>query len=107
MFLEQRDHQQYALYALKRVAIDNKEEFPSAAKTIQNNFYMDNFINSVETPEEAIKFFKQLQLLLSKHGFEVKKRITNSDVVTNAMPETTPEEHLDKKWATLGQLSGT
>ena len=76
-----------ANYALKRVAIHNEDEFPIAAKTIQNNFYMDDFIKSVETPEEAIKVFKQLQPLLSKHGFELKKWITNSDVVTNAIPE--------------------
>ena len=62
-----------ANYALKRVAIDNEDEFPIAAKTIQNNSYMDDFIKSVETPEEAIKVFKQLQPLLSKHGFELKK----------------------------------
>ena len=71
--------------ALKRVAIDNEDEFPIAANTIQNNFYMDDFIKSVETPEEAINVFKQLQPLLSKHGFELW--ITNSDVVTNAIPE--------------------
>ena len=76
-----------ANYALKQVAIDNEDEFPIAAKTIQNNFYMDDFIKSVETAEEAIKIFKQLQPLLSKHGFELKKWITNSDVVTNAIPE--------------------
>ena len=76
-----------ANYALKRVAIDNEDEFPIAAKTIQNNFYMDDFIKSVETPEEAIKVFKQLQPLLSKHGFELKKWIANSGVVTNAIPE--------------------
>ena len=76
-----------ANYALKRVAIDNEDEFPIAEKTIQNNFYMDDFLKSVETPEEAIKVFKQLQPLLSKHGFELKKWITNRDVVTNAIPE--------------------
>ena len=76
-----------ANYALTRVAIDNEDEFPIAAKAIQNNFYMDDFIKSVETPEEAINVFKQLQPLLSKHGFELKKWITNSDVVTNAIPE--------------------
>ena len=76
-----------ANYALKRVAIDNQDEFPIAAKTIQNNFYMDDFIKSVETTEEAIKGFKQLQPLLSKHGFELKNWITNSDAVTTAIPE--------------------
>ena len=48
---------------------------------------MDDFIKSIETPEEAIKVFKQLQPLLSKHGFELKKWITNSEVVANAIPE--------------------
>ena len=77
----------YANYALKRVAIDNEDEFPIAAKSIKNNLYMDDFIKSVETPEEAIKVFEQLQPLLSKHGFELKKWITNSDTVINAIPE--------------------
>ena len=48
---------------------------------------MDDFIKSVETPEEAIEVFEQLQPLLSKHGFELKKWISNSDTVTNAIPE--------------------
>ena len=76
-----------ANYALKQVVIDNEDEFPIAAETIQNNFYMDDFIKSVETPEEAINVFRKLQPLLSKHGFELKKWITNSDVVTNGIPE--------------------
>ena len=81
MFLEQ----EFANYALKRVATDNEDEFPIAAKAIQNNFYMDDFIKSVETPEEATKVFKQLQPLLSKLGMELKKWIANSDVVSNTM----------------------
>ena len=48
---------------------------------------MDDFIKSVEIPEEAINIFKQLQPLHTKHGFELKKWITNSDFVTNAFPE--------------------
>ena len=50
-----------ANYALKQLAIDNED----AGKTIQINFYMDDFIKSFETPEEAIKVFKQLHSLLS------------------------------------------
>ena len=76
-----------ANYALKRVAINNDDEFTIPANTIQNNFYMDDFNKSVETSEEAIEVFKQLQPLLSEHGFEQKKWITNSDVVTNAILE--------------------
>ena len=62
-----------AKYALKRVGLDNGEMYPIATKAIQNNFYMNDFIKSVETPEEAIEVFSQLQPLLSQHGFELKK----------------------------------
>ena len=48
---------------------------------------MDDFIKSVETPEEAIEVFNQLQPLLSRHGLELKKWISNSDAVTKATPE--------------------
>ena len=59
-----------ANYAFKRVGLDNEEMYPISAKAIQNNFYMDDFIKSVETPEEAIKVFNQLQPLLSQHAEE-------------------------------------
>ena len=70
-----------------RVGLDNEKEYQIAAKTIQNNFYTDDFIKSVETPEEAIEVFNQLQLLLSQHSFELKKWIRNNDAVTKAIPE--------------------
>ena len=76
-----------ANYALKRVGLDNEEEYPIATKAIQNNFYMDDLIKSVETPEEAIRVFNQLQLLLSRLVFELKKLISNNDAVTKAIPE--------------------
>ena len=53
-----------AIYALKQVGLDNEKKYPIAAKAIQNNFYMDDFIKSVETPEEAIEVFNQLQTIL-------------------------------------------
>ena len=76
-----------ANYGLKRVGLDNEEMYPIAAKAIQNNFYMDDFIKSLETPEEAIEVFNKLQPLLSQHGFELKKWISNSDEVTEAIRE--------------------
>ena len=69
------------------MGLDNEKENPIAAKAIQYNFYMDDFINSVETPEEAIEVFNQQQPLLSHHRFELKKWISNNDAVTEAIPE--------------------
>ena len=77
----------FAKYALKRVGLDNEEGYPIATREIQNNFYMDDFIKSVETPEEAIEVFNQLQPVLSQHGFELKKWIINNDAVTKSFPE--------------------
>ena len=76
-----------ANYALKRVGLDNEEEYPIATKATQNNFFMDDFIKSVETPEEAIEVFNQLHPLLSRHRFELKKWISNKDALTKAIPE--------------------
>ena len=45
-----------ANYALRRVGIDNQDEFPIAAKAI-HNFYMDDLIKSVETAEKSIEVF--------------------------------------------------
>ena len=74
-------------YALKRVGLDDKEEYPVAAKAIQNIFYMDDFIKSVETPEEAIEVFNQLQPLLSQYGFELRIWSSNNDAVTKTIQE--------------------
>ena len=76
-----------ANYARKRMGLDNEKDYPIAAKALQNNFYIDDFIKSVETPEEAIEVFNQLHTLLSQHGFELKKWISNNDAVTKAIPE--------------------
>ena len=60
--------------------------FAIPAKAILINFYMDDFIKSVVTPEEAINVFKQTQPLLSKHGLKPKKWITNGNKVTEEIP---------------------
>ena len=74
-------------YVLKRVGLDNEKEYPIAAKAIQNNFYMDDLIKSVETLEKAIEVFNQLKRLLSQLGFELKKWISNNDAVTKAISD--------------------
>ena len=69
------------------MGLDNEEEYLIAAKTIQNNFYITDFIKSVKTPEEAVEVFKQLQPLLSKQRFELNKWISNIDAVTESFPD--------------------
>ena len=76
-----------ANYALQRVGIDNKDQSPIAAKAIENNFYKDDFIKSFQTVEEGKQIFRQLQPLLWKHGFELKKWISNEESINELIPE--------------------
>ena len=69
------------------MGLDNEKVYPIAENSTQNKFYMDDFIKSVEIPEEAIEVFNQLQPLLSRQGFELKKWLSNNDAVTKAISE--------------------
>ena len=67
--------------------IDNEEEYSLAAKVKQNNFYVEDFIRSVETAEEAIEVLNQLKSLPSGLEFELMKWISNQEAVNEAIPE--------------------
>ena len=66
-----------ALYALQRTARDNGKFFPVAAKAVLENFYMDDYLDSVESPEKAINRSKELVLLLHLGGFKLTKFVSN------------------------------
>ena len=48
-----KDSPTCANYALQRTASDNAKEYPEAAKAFLENFYMDDYLDSVESPERA------------------------------------------------------
>ena len=54
-----------ANHALQQTGHDNKKDYPKAAMAIRRNFYMDDFVKSVETVEEAIELYHQLKKTLS------------------------------------------
>ena len=48
-------------YALKRTSIDGKDQFGlEAAKTLQNNFYVDDLLKSVAQEDQAIQLIKNV-----------------------------------------------
>ena len=64
-------------YALQHTARDNVDQFPEAAKPVLENFYMDDYLDSVESPERALKRLKELVLLLYLVGFKLTKFVSN------------------------------
>ena len=68
-----------ANYALQQVAKDNAHEFPQITKLIMRNFYMDDFVKSVPSAEQAIEIYKLLRAMLAKGGFHLTKWISNCE----------------------------
>ena len=64
-----------------------RKRLSDLSKGKTKNFFLDDFIKSVETLQQAIEVFNQLQILLSQHGFKLKKWISNNEAVTEAIPE--------------------
>ena len=66
-----------ANYALQRTARDHEKEYPDAAKAVYEKFYMDDYLDSMESPDEAPKRSRDLVKLLSKGDFKLTEFISN------------------------------
>ena len=54
-----------------------KKEYPDAAKAVHEKFYMDDYLDSIESPDEALKRSRDFVKLLSKGGFKLTKFSSN------------------------------
>ena len=72
-----KDSPTCANYALKRTATDNADKFPKAAQSGQTNFYMDDYLESSPTADEATQKAKDLVKMLSLGGFNLTKFVSN------------------------------
>ena len=68
-----------ANYVLQQVARDNAQESPQVTKLIIRNFYMNDFVKSVPSAEQAIEIYKLFRAILTKGGFQLTKWISNSE----------------------------
>jgi len=59
-----------ANYGLQRTAKD-----PEVARSVEKNFYVDDYLKSVESPEKAISSVDQLRSLLAR-GFNLTKWVS-------------------------------
>ena len=74
-------------FALKRTADEFRHEFGvDAAEFVKRNFYVDDGLKSVTTPNVAIDLVKRSKLLCSKGGFNLHKFVSNSKRVLNSIP---------------------
>ena len=91
-----KDSPTCANYALQRTARDNVIQYPEATKAVLENFYMDEYLDSVESPERALKRSKELVQLLHLGGFKLTKFVSNvqnlADRIDGSPQSTEPKK---------------
>ena len=90
-----------ANYALQRTARDNAKEYPEAAKAVLENFYMDDYLDTVESPERALIRSKELVHLLHLGGFKLTNVVSNvpdlADRIDGSAQSTEPKVIVSSK----------
>ena len=77
-----------ANYRLQRTAKDNSDDFdPEVAWLVEKNFYVDDYLRSVESYEKAISSVDQLRNLLALGGFNLTRLVSNSRAVLKTIPQ--------------------
>jgi len=74
-------------YALKQTIQDHKGEFDDIViESALNNFYVDDYLCSVSSEDQAIDLIKDMTALCARRGFHLTKWIANSRYVMESVP---------------------
>lgn len=75
-----------ALYVKDRNATEHESQFPSAAKAIKENHYMDDYLDSAQTIDDAVKIIQDVIYVHKLGGFQITNFICSSDEVIDKIP---------------------
>lgn len=62
-----------ASFVMLKIADDNAEDNPNAAKIHRKDRYMDDLIHSCPTPRKAIQSIKELDRIFATESFQIKE----------------------------------
>jgi len=71
---------------LKKLADDNKCQYPRAAQVLSNDFYVDDLLSGSSTVEDAIKLQQELTSLLQTAGLTLRKWASNHSTFLGTIP---------------------
>ncbi|XP_063838164.1 uncharacterized protein LOC135087291 [Ostrinia nubilalis] len=93
-----------AIYVMNKNAEDFKEEHPAAVAAIRRNHYMDDYLQSFTTVEEAKRIAKEVQTIHNKASFHLRGWGSNQPTVLEGIEDQRQEEVLElgKEEKTLG-----
>ena len=92
-----RDSPTCANFALQKTASDNQAEYPKAASAVVQKFYMDDYLDSFQNRDDALKLGRDLISLLKLCGFRLKKFVSNVSDVTTALDPDNRESNSSVK----------
>jgi len=75
-----------AQHVLQSHAEKRRDEYPEVARVCLESTYMDDAIDSVDSPEEAIELRKALTKVLKEAGFLIRRWCSNSEEVLVDVP---------------------
>lgn len=76
-----------AMMTLKRLATDEREQFPEASKVLEESFYMDDLVHGTHTIENGKKLIADLKQLLKNGGFNLRKWSANNQELLEDISE--------------------
>lgn len=97
-----------ATRVLIQLADDEGSNFPLAAPVLKKDFYVDDLFSGGKNASEVIELRNQLEGLLAKGGFELRKWASNDEAVLNGIPpenravQSSVDLHRDQVIKTLG-----
>ncbi|XP_055914878.1 uncharacterized protein LOC129948078 [Eupeodes corollae] len=72
-------------YVKNKNAMEHSEKFPRAAEAIIRNHYVDDFLDSFDTPEEAMRITNEVIYIHQQAGFEIRNFMSNCESVVAAL----------------------
>ena len=79
--------------AVKQNAVDLAHEFPKAANSVNNLFYVDDGLTGADSTEEAIELQKELQTMFDRGGFTLRKWNSSNPAVLKHVPADLKESY--------------
>ncbi|XP_068234321.1 uncharacterized protein [Palaemon carinicauda] len=77
-----------ANYALRAAADHARDKYdPDVEHTIKTNFYVDDYLKSVPSEEQALRLVKDVTAALKERGFRLTKFVSNSKLVLKSIPQ--------------------
>ena len=102
-----KDSPSCANYALQQTASDTRIQFLEAANSVVNHFYMDDYLESSPTVNEATQKARDLVEMLAKSGFKLTKFVSNVPSLVNRVDPKSqmPTDSTEKILATDEETS--